>query len=205
VSASGLRSGEVGTPDSGASAALWLGESWARAFGSGTSVPSFQDGVAVPPGPSVLEDTWLAAGDVVLDFEDKLRAWLAYGHHGIDSADGDFYDRTLHYWIAEVVLRGAWAAEALRPFYMGLRANALATYDGDEGYALDKRLRPTLGYNVEQLTAYSIVFGWDLTANVRLRAEYTRLLVDLVHGVPDAIRDLAGDFDVYALEVGVSF
>jgi hypothetical protein len=205
LSASGLRSGELGTVDTAASASLWLGESWARAFGSGTSVPSFQDGAAVPPGPNVLEDTWLAAGDVVIEFEDKLRAWLAYGQHAIDSADGSFYDRTLHYWIAELVLHGAWASAALRPFYMGLRANALGTYDSDEGYALDKRLRPTLGYNVDRLTAYSVVFGWDLTEHVRLRAEYTRLLVDLVHGVPSAIRDTAGDFDLYALEVGVSF
>lgn len=205
MSVSGLRSGEIGTTDSAASGSLWLGESWARAFGSGTSVPSFQDGAAVAPGPNVLHDTWLAAGDVILDFDDKLRAWFAYGHHGIDSADTAFYDRTLHYWIAELILRGAWASEALRPFYVGLRANALATFDRDEGYSLDKGLRSTLGYNMESLTAWSGVLGWNLTGNVRLRVEYTRLEIDLVRGVPDAIRDASGDSDLYAFEVGVAF
>jgi hypothetical protein len=204
MSVSGLRSGELGDTGSPASASLWLGESWARAFGSGTSVPSFQDGAVVPPGPTVLHDTWLGAADLVVELEDKFRMWLAYGHSQIDS-DAPGYDRSLHYWIAELILKGAWLAEDLRPFYLGLRANALDTFDDGDGYALDKRLRPSLGYNLESLTAYSLVFGWDLTANVRLRAEYTRLDLDAVRGVTEAIRRAASDADLYGLEVGVAF
>jgi len=205
LSASGLRSGEIGSSSAPANGALWLGETWARAFGSGSDVPSFQDGVAVADGANELDDTWLVAGDAVLEFEDRARVWLAYGRYHIDSAGGSRYDRNLHYWIAEAILSGAWLAEELRPFTLGLRANALATYDDDEGYLLDFRRAPTLGYNMESLTAYSTVLGWKLTSNLRLRAEYTHTDIDLVRGVTDAIRDAARNADSFAVEVGASF
>lgn len=205
VSASGLRSGEVGGNGVSASNALWLGETWARPFGSSTGAPSFQDGEPVPPGPQRLHDTWLAAGDVVLDFRDKLRLWLAYGFHEIDSDGGAFYDRQLHYWIAELILRGAWVSERLRPYYLGLRANGLGSYDRDEGYVVDQRLRGSVGYNAESLTAYSAVLGWDLTRQVRLRLEYSYVDLELVRGVPSALSDEAGALHSFIAEVGVSF
>jgi len=205
VSASGLRSGEVGGDGVAASNALWLGETWARPFGSSTSVPSFQDGEAVPPGPLRLHDTWLAAGDLILDFPDKLRLWVAYGFQEIDSDGGSLYDRELQYWIAELILRGAWFSEQLRPYYLGLRANGLGTYDRDEGYVLDKRLRGSVGYNAESLTAYSAVVGWDLTRQVRLRLEYTYVDLELVRGVPAAVADEAGALHAFIAEVGVAF
>jgi hypothetical protein len=204
MSVSGLRSGELGGDEGPASASLWLGESWGRVFGSSTTVPSFQDGVIVPPGPATFHDSWLAAADTVIELEDKFRMWLAYGHSQLDS-DAPGYDRSLHYWIAELILKGAWLTEDLRPFYLGLRANALDTFDDGDGYALDARLRSTLGYNIESLTAYSLVLGWNLTSNVRLRAEYTRLDIDLVRGVTDAIRHAGSDADLYGVEVGVAF
>jgi len=205
LSASGLRSGEIGSSGAPANGALWLGETWARAFGSGSGVPSFQGGVAVADGPNRLDDTWLVAGDAVLDFEDRVRVWLAYGRYGIDSSGGSSYDRDLHYWIAEAILSGAWLAEELRPFYLGLRADALGTYDADEGYLLDFRRAPTLGYNMESLTAYSTVLGWKLTSNLRLRAEYTHTDIDLVRGVTESIRDAARNADSFAVEFGASF
>jgi hypothetical protein len=205
MSASGLRSGGLGSATSPASGALWLGESWARAFGSRTSVPNFRDGVEVADGPNQLEETWLAAGDVILDFEDKLRMWLAYGRYTIDSKGASAYDRVLHYWVAETILRGAWLSGTLRPFYLGLRANALGTYDDGAGYLLDSRRSSTLGYNMEVLTAYSAVLGWELNENVRLRGEYTHRDIDLVRGVTQAIGDAARDTDYFAIEVGASF
>lgn len=205
LSASGLRSGEIGSASAPASGALWLGESWARAFGSGSGVANYQDGVEVADGPNQLHETWLAAGDVIFDFEDKARIWLAYGRYAIDSTGPSSYDRVLHYWIAETLLRGAWISETLRPFYLGLRANALGTYDGGKGYLLDFRRGSTLGYNMESLTAYSAVLGWELTSNLRLRAEYTRADIDVVRGVTQAIRDAARDTDSFAVEMGASF
>lgn len=207
LSASGLRSGGLGTPSLGgrASGALWLGETWARPLGAGSVVPNYQDGVAVADGPNQLRETWLVAGDVILDFEDKARVWLAYGRYTMDARGDSSYDRVLHYWIAETVLRGAWLSETLRPFYLGLRADALGTYDEDAGYLLDSRKASTLGYNMESLTAYSAVLGWELTQNLRLRAEYTHNDIDLVRGVSDAIRDAARKNNTFAVEVGASF
>ena len=205
LSASALRTGELGNHTSNASGALWLGESWARAFGAGSSVANFQNGVAVPDGPRKLHDTWLVGGDAIFDFEDKARLWLAYGRYAIDSNGGTFYDRTLHYWIGELILRGAWLGEGLRPFYAGVRATGLGTYDSEEGYLLDVRRSSQLGWNMESLTAYSAVLGWDITSWLRLRSEYTNQRIDLVRGVPAAVRAQARDADFYAVELGGHF
>ena len=205
VSASGLRSGRLGSSSEAASGALWLGETWARSLGSGSGVPVYQDGVEVPNGPNRLDDTWLAAGDAILDFEDRARVWLAYGRYAMNAAGDSSYDRVLHYWIAETLLRGAWLSETLRPFYLGLRANALGTYDDGEGYLVDFRQGGSLGYNVEALTAYSAVLGWELNQNLRLRAEYTHNDIDLVRGVTQSMRNAAKKADTFGVEVGASF
>ena len=222
LSVSGLRSGEIGhggTPVTGtgtpsnpqnqngnpAMGSLWLGESWARAFGSGTSVPNFENGVAVADGPNRLRETWLAAGDAIVDFEDKIRLWGAYGEYKIDSQGPTLYDRTLAYWIAEVILRGAWLGEGLRPFYAGARVQSLGTTDTDKGYLLDFRRSSDLGYNMHELLTYSGVFGWDITDWLIFRTEYTHQDVDVVRGVPDSIRDDARDSDYWAVELGGHF
>jgi hypothetical protein len=88
---------------------------------------------------------------------------------------------------------------------VGARGSGLGTYRDDEGYALDARFRPTLGYNMEALTAYSAVFGWDVSRFLRLRAEYTLLDADLVTGVDSAIRNESTQIDYFAVEVGASF
>jgi hypothetical protein len=205
VSASALRTGELGDHDSNASGAVWLGEMWARAFGAGTGVPNFQDGVVVADGPRRLHETWLVGGDAILDFEDRARLWLGAGRYAIDSNRGSFYDRTLYYWIAELVLRGAWLGEGLRPFYAGVRATGVGTYDSEDGYLLDVRRADTLGWNMETLTEYSGVLGWDITSWLRLRTEYTNQRIDLVRGVPADIRGRARDADFYAVELGGHF
>jgi hypothetical protein len=205
LSLSGLHSGKTGTGSQPAAGALWLGETWGRAFGSGTSVASYQNGLVVADGPNQLEQTWLAAGDAIFDFEDRARLWLAYGRYEMDSRNASSYDRALHYWIAELLLRGAWLAPALRPFYAGVRASALGTYDDGKGYLLDFRRASTLGYNMESLTAYSAVLGWEITPNLRLRAEYTHQSISLVEGVTRAIRSAASPADYFAFEVGAGF
>jgi len=205
LSVSGLRTGELGSRTSNASGALWLGETWARPIGASTTVATFQDGVAVPDGPTRMRESWFVGADGILDFDDRARLWLAYGRYHMDANGGSFYDRTLHYWIAELILRGVWLAEPLRPFYAGVRANALGTYDGDEGYVLDMRRNSTLGYNMESLTAYSGVIGWDITSWLRLRSEYTHQQIDLVRGVTQTIRGAARDADFYAIELGGDF
>jgi hypothetical protein len=131
--------------------------------------------------------------------------WLAYGYYDMDSTGGSTHDRAIHYWIAEVILRGAWASEVLRPFYLGARASAIGTYDDDRGYLLDFRYAPNVGYNMQSLTAYSGVLGWELSPNFRVRAEYTHTDIDLVRGVSDGIRAAARDADSYGVEFGASF
>ena len=205
LSVSALRSGELGSSSNAASGSLWLGESWARAFGAGSSVTNYQDGVAVPDGPNEIRETWLVDGDAIIDLEDKARLWLGYGEYHIDSSEGTFYDRTLRYWIAELILRGAWLAEPLRPFYAGVRGQSLGTTDTDEGYLLDFRRASSLGYNMQQLTALSGVLGWDITSWLRMRAEYTRLDIDLVRGVGQDMRGEARDADYFAVELGAHF
>jgi hypothetical protein len=123
----------------------------------------------------------------------------------MDSRNASSYDRALHYWIAELLLRGAWLAPALRPFYAGVRASALGTYDDGKGYLLDSRRASTLGYNMDSLTAYSAVLGWEITPNLRLRAEYTHQSISLVEGVTRAIRSAASPADYFAFEVGAGF
>ncbi len=205
LSASALRSGEIGSTTTPAQGALWLGESWARAFGSGTGVPNYQNGVVVADGPNRLRETWFVGGDAILDFEDRARIWGTYGQYRIDSQGGSFYDRTLQYWIAELILRGAWLGEPFRPFYGGFRAQALGTTDSDDGYLLDIRSSGTLGYNMHELTQYSTVLGWDITQWLRLRAEYTAQQIEVVRGVTPAIRDAAHNANYFAVELGGDF
>jgi hypothetical protein len=205
LSVSGLRSGAMGSSDDRASGALWLGEMWARPIGAGTDVPNYVDGVAVGDGPNKLKNSWLGGGDVILHFEDLARLWLGGGWYGIDSTGASLYDRNLYYWIAEVVLEGAAAAPVLRPFYLGLRADGLGTYDEGRGYLLDSRQNDFLGWNSNSLQAYSIVLGWRMTDGVTLRAEYSFRDIGLVQGVDEDVRDAAEDQDLYGIEIGVDF
>jgi hypothetical protein len=205
VSLSGLRSGSMGNADDRASGSLWLGEMWARSFGAGTSVPNYVDGVAIGDGPNKLENSWLGGGDVILHFEDIARIWLGGGWYGIDSTGPSLYDRDLYYWVAEAVLEGAAAAPVLRPFYLGLRADGLGTYDEGRGYLLDSRQNGFLGWNSNRLQAYSIVLGWRMTDGVTLRAEYSFRDIGLVQGVDADVRDAAEDQDLYGIEIGVDF
>jgi len=205
LSVSGLRSGRIGRPGSNASGALWFGEAWARAFGSGSSVASYVGGAPVADASAEIDDSWLVAADVVLDLPGVLRAWLAGGRYHIRSDDASLYDRTLYYWIAELVVEGRTLSRELTPLYLGLRANGIGTYDRDEGYLLDVRQSGAFGWNTESLQVYSLVVGWKMTRRLRLRAEYSVHDVDLVRGVPDDIRDLAERNDVFAIEFGADF
>ena len=67
------------------------------------------------------------------------------------------------------------------------------------------RRASSLGWNMESLTAYSAVLGWDITSWLRLRSEYTNQRIDLVRGVPASIRAQARDADFYAVELGGHF
>jgi hypothetical protein len=205
LSVSGLRSGSMGSSDDRASGALWLGETWARPIGAGTTVPNYVDGVAIGDGPNKLKNSWLGGGDVILHFEDIARIWLGGGWYGIDSTGASLYDRDLFYWVAEVVLEGAVAAPALRPFYLGMRADGLGTYDENRGYLLDSRENAFLGWNSNRLQAYSVVLGWRMTDGVTLRAEYSFRDIGLVQGVDAEVRDAAEDQDLYGIEIGVDF
>lgn len=205
VSGSVLRSGRVGRAGSDALGALWLGESWARAFGSGSGVTNYVDGVAVPDGPEKLTDTLLLAGDVVLDLPEQVRLWLGWGTYEIETDGPSLYDRNLDYWIAELIVRGAWLGPDWSPFYLALRADALGTFDDGRGYLLDVRRAGTLGYNMESIRAYSVGLGWHMNSGLTLRAGYSFREVNLVDGVTEAIRDAARRADRFGVELGAHF
>ncbi len=200
LSVSGLYSGPMGDDESPAEAALWLGESWARGFGSGSSLPSFVDGVARPDGPGRLDDTRYLGADAVLTHPAGARLWLSYGNYEIDSSGPALYDRSLHGWIAELVLEARLVRPELDRFYLALRANGLGTYDADEGYLLDVRSRGSAGYNARSLEAYSVAIGWRLTRWTTLKLEYTRQHFSLVRGAGDV-----DDADVLGAELAVFF
>jgi hypothetical protein len=205
VSASGLYSGRTGDDSEPAEAALWLGEAWARAFGSGSGVPSWVDGALAPDGPGRLDSTLYLGADAVLTHPAGARLWLSYGSYEIDSAGRAIYDRRLHGWLAELVLEGRLASPELRAFYLALRANGLGTYDGGEGYLLDVRTGRSLGYNLRALDAYSVAIGWRLTRWTTLKLEYTHQRFSLVRGARAALGDAADDTDFLGAELAVFF
>jgi len=197
---SGLWSNDLGAVDG----ALWLGEAWARPFGSGSSVPNVTHGNVVPDDP-LLGETWLIAGDIIWKPTDWLRLWLAGGRYAIDSQASSSYDRTLYYWIAEAIADGGFISPALSKVYVGVRAEGLGTYDHDRGYLLDVRYGGRLGYDMESYSSYGFVVGWKLGRFVTLRAEYAHRDIDLVKGASAVVLGGSNRADVYAVEVGVHF
>jgi hypothetical protein len=200
ASASGLYQGKIGA-DGGA---LWLGETWATPVGALSGVPTWIDGALAPPSFAPFDSGWLAGGDLVLTPREGIRAWLGGGRYGLESRDGTTYDRAIHYWIAELILRGGLLHPALVPATLGLRADGIATDSSGRGYLLSIDFADDLGYNMQRFTAYSVVLGWQLSPVVALRAEYSLRDIDLVRGA-SALRDAARNIDEFAFEVGVHF
>ncbi|HEY8120986.1 MAG TPA: hypothetical protein VII78_06675 [Myxococcota bacterium] len=201
LSASGLTQGEIGS----GGGALWLGETWATPVGVMSSLPSWIDGVPEPPSFAAFDSAWLAGADVVLTPNENVRGWIGGGHYALDSRDAHRYDRALHYWIAELVLRGGLIAPELAPAWLGLRADEIGTDDDGRGYLLAIDYVDRLGYNMRRFRAYSAVLGWRLGNATSLRAEYSFRDIDLVRGVPAGLRDDAHDADVFGVEIGVGF
>ncbi len=209
ASVSGLYQGQVGSQADGipASGGLWLGETWATPVGSLTPwIPVYQDGVATAGAPSIqLDSTALVAADLIFTSEKFGRLWLAYGHYAMNAHDSSAFDRDLSYWIAEWVLQGGALSPELAPFYLGLRANGLATNNDDKGYVLALNQAWTLGYNVTALDVYSMVLGWHMTKWTTLRAEFSRQQMTLASGAPRWLRDQARDANYFGIELGASF
>jgi len=205
VSASALRSGEIGKPDGEEYGALWIGETWALPFGQWTGVPNFQDGAPIADGPEEFANSTLLGGDAFVQLGPHARLWLSGGTLHLDAEHGSTYDRRLKYWLSELSLSGALASPALEPFYLALRANGLGTYDRDEGYALDARYLSTLGFNLRSLEAYSVGAGWRLSEALTLRLEYTLFDLGLVRGVTPEIRDAAKRAGFFGAALGVDF
>ena len=205
LSASGLYSGGIGSSTQAALGAVWLGESWGRAFGSGTDVANYEDGMAVPDGPNAIASTYLVAGDAIVEIPERFRMWLGYGMYDIDSAGSSSADRRLQYWVAELLLYGGLLSPEIADVYLGLRANGLGTYDADEGYLLDFRYGSSLGYNMKSLNAYSVVVGWPVFRHLTLRAEYTHQEIDFVRGTPASIRRNGSNADYFGVDVGAHF
>jgi hypothetical protein len=205
LSVSGLVSGEIGHANAPAPGALWLGETWAMAVGAFTAVPNYIDGQPAPAGPNQLERTWLVGGDAIVKPLEGLRVWVGGGRFDIDSSGSGPYDRSLYFWVAEVVAEGSLVDPALAPLYLALRANGLTTGDSGRGYLLDYHYFDSAGFNMRDLDEYSAALGVKIGKYVKLRGEYAFRDVDLVRGVDPAIRSQIDDAHWFALDVGVAF
>lgn len=204
LSASALYSGPTGSAEYPASAALWLGETWAQGFGSVSPLPNFIDGRMQPDSEGALDQTLYLGADAVLTHPAGARLWLSYGSYEMDAAGPGPYDRRLHAWIAELVLEGRLASPVLQPFYLALRANGLGTYDDARGYLLDIRYGWRLGYNMRALDEYSLVLGWRLGRYLTLKAQASLQDVSLVRGT-GALRGAADDASYVAFAAEVHF
>ena len=205
LSVSGLVSGEIGHENEPAPGALWLGETWAMAIGAFNDVPNFIDGVPTPDGPNQIDRTWFVGGDVIVKpLDGRLRLWLGGGRFDIDASGSGPYDRSLYYWIAEVVAEGALVSPTLQPLYLALRANGLTTGDSDRGYLLDWRYWDVAGFNMRDENELSAALGVRIGRHVKLRGEYGFRDVDLVHGAGAALPAI-DDEHWFGLDVGVAF
>jgi hypothetical protein len=204
LSVSGLLSGEIGHANEPAPGALWLGETWAMAIGAFNAVPNFIDGIPAPDGPNQIERTWLVGGDAVVKPLDGLRVWLGGGRFDIDASGSGPYDRSLCYWIAEIVAEGNLVSPELRPLYLGLRASGLTTGDSGRGYLLDYRYWDTAGFNMRDLNELSAVLGVRIGRYVVVRGEYAFRDVDLVRGARTAIAGI-DDEHWFGIDVGIAF
>jgi len=205
LSASALRTGTLGSDSSPAVASLWLGEAIPSAFGDGSSLPSFDHGEVIAPGPNKLRNVTVVGADAIFHFPDA-RLWLAGGKAGIASHGASVYDRDLIYWLAELVIELRMISPSLAPMYLALRANGLGTYDNDEGYLLDFRYDDSLGYNMRALDAYAVALGLPLGDRIVLKAQYALQNIALVHGIDDAeILDNDEDANFFGMEIGVTF
>jgi hypothetical protein len=203
---SGLLSGEIGRSDEAAPGALWLGETWAMRVGAMTDVPTFVHGMPVPDGPNQIDRTWLLGADVILrPLEGRLETWVGAGRFDIDASGTGPYDRTLYYWILEVVADGSLVSPWLDPIYLALRANGLTTGDASRGFLLDVRLADSVGHNVRNLAEYSAALGVVLNEWVRIRGEYVYQDIDLVSGLPPSIASQRNNEHWFAFDVGISF
>ncbi len=204
LSASGLRTGSLGSSTEEAYGAVWLGEAFPRVFGDGADVASYDHGVVIPNGPNKLHNVVVLGGDTVVNLP-NARLWLSGGKASIDSTGPSVYDRDLYYWLAELVLQLRMISPLLDPVYLALRANGLGTYDTDEGYLLDFRYRD-VGYNMRALDAYAIALGLPLGDHITLKAQYTLQNIELVRGITDPeIQEGAEDADFIGMEIGVHF
>jgi hypothetical protein len=173
--------------------------------GAFTDVPNYIDGLPATDAPNQIERTWLVGADAIVRPIDGLRLWLGGGRFDIDASGSGPYDRSLYYWIAEVVAEGKLVSPALEPLYLALRANGLTTGDSGRGYLLHEGYFETAGYNLRDLDEYSAALGLRIGRYVKLRAEYAFRDVALVRGVDPAIRGQVGDEDWFAFDVGVAF
>ncbi|HTO69617.1 MAG TPA: hypothetical protein VMR31_07120 [Myxococcota bacterium] len=203
LSVSGLRSGTIGSDTSPAMAAVWLGEMFPRAFGTGASVPSFYRGLAIAPGPNKLDGITILGGDAIFKLPDA-RLWLSYGGARINSAGIGTYDRDLLYWLAELVVQLRMISPQLAPLYVAARASGLGTYNANEGYLLDLRYS-NVGYNMSALNVYALALGWPIGEFLTVKAEYAFQKIALVHGVTGDIREDASNGNFFGMEVGVHF
>ncbi|HTO55401.1 MAG TPA: hypothetical protein VMR50_18605 [Myxococcota bacterium] len=204
LSLSGLTTGAVGSDTSPAFASVWLGEMIPRAFGSGTTTPNFDHGVAIPDGPNKLHGVRILGGDAIFKLPDA-RLWLSYGGAQIDSSGGTTYDRDLIYWLAELMVQMRLISPQLAPAYVAVRASGLGTYSHNEGYLLDFR-NYDVGYNMSALQTYALVVGLPLGDYLTLKTQYAWQRIGLVRGVTSqSVKDAAAHPDFFGMEISAHF
>jgi len=205
LSVSGLRTGVLGTNTSPAFAAVWLGEMIPAAFGSGSPVQSFQSGEPVGPGPNKLSNLTIVGADAIFKLA-GTRLWLSYGDARIDSAHSTFYDRSMIYWLAELVYHLNELSPRLGGTYVALRGSGMGTYSDSRGYLYDFRYGNTIGYNMSSFDQYALALGVPIGDHVLMKVQYAIQKIGLVHGITDPdIKEHADDNNFFGAEIGVHF
>jgi hypothetical protein len=207
LSLSGLWIGRLGSLSAPARTDVeWSGANLAS-FGWGSPVASFQDGapIAADPDPR-LGGTLAGEADVVWRDKGLGRLWLGGGGLRIRSADAAAYDRTLAYWVAEVVLEGEALSASLEPCYFSVRYSAIGTWNPNRGYLLGVlNAGAVLGYNSKSVSTVSAGLGVHLSPRLVAKIEYSWVQADLVRGVPASLSALAAGRSYGGIGLSVGF
>ena len=205
ASISGTRTGGLGGDAAGESALEW-GGTHGTPVGIGT-VPTFQNGVAVPTDPTNrLDDLYAWEADLILHKQRTGRLWLAAGQGYIRSGSNSFYDREFTYWIAEAVLELGAISELLERFYLAARYSGIGTLDSDRGYLFEAMNHgDDLGFNTQRVDVVSGGAGIRVYESLVLKVEYSHFDFDLVRGVTPGLKRAARSKDYVGFGMTLDF
>jgi hypothetical protein len=188
LSASALRTGNLGNADHPAEAA----------FGWGGTHPFSVNG-------ATLDDVVAWELDAKLHLGRSVELWGAYGDVSVEDGTMPADDRDFHYTIAQALVDGSivtpdigWLAST----YAVVRYSEIGTYDSTEGYKfVGASSGWSLGPLTEDVSAWQFGVGYHISANAKVVAEYDLYDFNLTDG---AAGD-AYDRDQYLIDLAIRF